>query len=222
MALAGATAGVFLLAAGAPGVRSPVRPAWARAIRQRRRPALALGVPAGQRADVLGRARLRRGLPAARGARVFYGGEWLSGGCGGSRCSPATTEPAPPAAGLRRGGRLDVLAHRHREVHRRPSPALHGEGQRPPRTAPPGVGGQAVVLLGPRIHSFAVGAFLAEDTSRYLLRGPLSQAAGAGTASRVLLGRVAPYLLGYGVPAVSACPASSTSSTGPRMWSRAR
>ena len=50
--------------------------------------------------------------------------------------------------------------------------------------------------------SFAVGAFLAEDTSRYLLRGPLSEAAGAGTASRVLLGRVAPYLLGYGVPAV--------------------
>ena len=39
--------------------------------------------------------------------------------------------------------------------------------------------------------SFAVGAFLAEDTSRYLLRGPLSEAAGAGTARRLLLGRVA-------------------------------
>jgi membrane-associated phospholipid phosphatase len=50
--------------------------------------------------------------------------------------------------------------------------------------------------------SFAVGAFLAEDTSRYLLRGPLSEEAGAGTVSRVLLGRVAPYLVGYGVPAV--------------------
>jgi membrane-associated phospholipid phosphatase len=50
--------------------------------------------------------------------------------------------------------------------------------------------------------SFAVGAFLAEDTSRYLLRGPLSEAAGAGPARRWLLGRALPYLVGYGVPAV--------------------
>jgi membrane-associated phospholipid phosphatase len=48
--------------------------------------------------------------------------------------------------------------------------------------------------------TFCVGAFLAEDVSRYLLRGPLSVEAGAGAGSRLVLGRLAPYLVGYGVP----------------------
>lgn len=47
--------------------------------------------------------------------------------------------------------------------------------------------------------SFAAGAFVTEDVSRALLRGPL---AGAGAASRLLLGRVAPALVGYGLPAL--------------------
>jgi membrane-associated phospholipid phosphatase len=47
--------------------------------------------------------------------------------------------------------------------------------------------------------TFAAGAFLAEDVSRLLLRGPLAT---EGPAARFLLGTLLPYALGYGIPAV--------------------
>ena len=49
--------------------------------------------------------------------------------------------------------------------------------------------------------SFAAGVFLAEDISRYLLRAPLAD---DGPTTRLLLGRVLPNLLGYGVPSIIA------------------
>jgi membrane-associated phospholipid phosphatase len=49
--------------------------------------------------------------------------------------------------------------------------------------------------------SFAVGAFLAKDTSRYLRRWTLADSA---PATRWLLGTLAPYTLGYGIPALVA------------------
>jgi membrane-associated phospholipid phosphatase len=47
--------------------------------------------------------------------------------------------------------------------------------------------------------SFAVGAFMAEDVSRYLRRVPL---AGSSRLRRFLLGTLLPYTVGYGVPAI--------------------
>lgn len=157
-----------------------------------------------------GSERMWAGVPDVAGAyflpllpALFYGGEWLSWHYRG-RPLIACHDQNPHhrlLAFVEAVGWTYLLTGVVKYTAGRPRPYTEA-GNNHPELRHRSSEDNLSFFSGHASSSFAVGAFLAEDTSRYLLRGPLSEAAGAGTASRLLLGRMLPYLVGYGVPAV--------------------
>ena len=169
-----AAAGAFLLAAGAPAVRSPEPQHGAARSGQHRRPAVALGVPAGQSSRMWG------GVPDLAGAyllpvlpALFYGGEWLSWQTRG-RPLFACHDQNPQhrlMAFVEAMGWTYLLTGVVKYTAGRPRPYTEVANDHPElrhRASEDNLS----FFSGHASVSFAVGAFLAEDTSRYLLRGP--------------------------------------------------
>jgi membrane-associated phospholipid phosphatase len=203
VALTVAAAGAFLLAEGRlvfdppyPGMGPPhpqsIDARLSRWMYQQGSQRMWAGVP-----DVAG-AYLLPVLPA-----LFYGGEWLSWHLRG-RPLLACHDQNPHhrlLAFVEAMGWTYLLTGVVKYTAGRPRPYTEA-GNDHPELRHRSSEDNLSFFSGHASVSFAVGAFLAEDTSRYLLRGPLSEAAGAGPARRRLRGRVVPYLVGYGVPAV--------------------
>ncbi len=80
----------------------------------------------------------------------------------------------------------------------RPRPYTEGANDHPELRKRPGEDNLSF-FSGHASSVFAVGAFVTEDVTRYLRRGPL---AGWAPNPRLLVGSVLPHLVGYGVPAL--------------------